>query len=90
MTESETDRARLKRVNPKRETATRRAFVLWMAGYAIALALLGSLYAFGGGAGITIDANGLRIQQARVIDAPQSSLADRMILPQVASRDIDG
>lgn len=63
----------------RREAATRRAFYIWMAAYAAVLVAIVAIHSFGGIAtGTTIDANGVRTQQAGTIGAPQSSLAVRL------------
>lgn len=94
-TESEPDRrqrmspdAEAGRKHAEHERLTRRIFLIWAAGYVVALALLGSLYMFGGG-GVVIDAGGIRVQQAHVVGGPQSSLADRL-MPLLVGRDSEG
>jgi cytochrome bd-type quinol oxidase subunit 2 len=80
----------LTRNHAKRENATRRAFLIWMAAYAAVVVAIAFAHTLGGlTSGTTIDANGIRTQQAKVIGAPQSSLAGR-ILPANASYDRDG
>ncbi|HWJ74498.1 MAG TPA: hypothetical protein VNX29_15165 [Kaistia sp.] len=75
--------------NPRREKTTRRAFILWMAAYTVALVLVAMMHSFGGGpGGVTIDSNGIQTQQARAA-APQSSLVDRL-LPEAVSLRVDG
>jgi hypothetical protein len=87
VSDSETEHHQKKPATAKRETVARRAFVLWMAGYAVALALLGSLYVFGGGNAVDPIATGsIHVQQARTIGEPQSSLVERLL----ASRDSNG
>ncbi|SHF17069.1 hypothetical protein SAMN02745157_1810 [Kaistia soli DSM 19436] len=85
-----TENIHRQRANPRREKTTRRAFILWMAAYTVALVLVAMLHSFGGGpGGVTIDSNGVATQQARATGAPQSSLADRL-LPETVSLRVDG
>ncbi len=78
------------RPNPRREKAARRAFILWMAAYAVALVALVTLYGLGGEpAGLAGQAAAPTTQQARVTGEPQSSLADPM-LPVAVTLKVDG
>lgn len=59
--------------DPRRETRTRRAFILWMAAYTAALVLVAIVSLSGG-----VNQNsGEPTQQARIIVAPQSALDAR-------------
>ncbi|PPE80943.1 hypothetical protein C3941_06505 [Kaistia algarum] len=78
------------RMHAKRETATRRAFYIWMAAYAAVIVTIALVHSITGIApGITIDANGVRTQQAKIVGEPQSSIAGR-ILPQAVRADVEG
>lgn len=79
-----------RRSHPRREKATRRAFFVWMAAYAVALVIVAMAHTLGGApVGTTLDASDVQTQQAKVAGQPQSSIAGRE-LPQVVSFDIDG
>lgn len=85
-----TENSHHQRAGLRREKVTRRAFILWIAAYAAALVVVAALHSFGGApAGVTVDQNGIRMQQARATGGPQSSLADH-ILPEVATLKVDG
>lgn len=74
----------------RRETATRRAFYVWMAAYATVIVAIAAFHSFAGVSnGTTIDIHGVRTQQAKVIGEPQSSIAGR-ILPATVMLDVDG
>ena len=78
------------RPNSRREKVARRAFILWMAAYAVALVAIATLYGLGGdAAGIAGRTATPTTQQARVTTQPQSSLADR-ILPVTVGLRVDG
>ena len=77
------------RTGTRRETATRRAFYLWMAAYIVVIVAIAAAHLIGGVGGTAIDANGIRTQQAKVIGEPQSSLAGGILLP-AASDGRDG
>ncbi|MCX5495132.1 hypothetical protein OSH11_10480 [Kaistia dalseonensis] len=78
------------RASPRRETAARRLFYVWMAAYAAVIVAIAVVHTFGGIAGGTvIDADGIRTQQAKMTGEPQSSLADRM-LPRITLVDVNG
>ena len=59
--------------DPRRETRTRRAFIVWMAAYTAALVLV-AIVSLAGGASQN---SGEPTQQARIIMAPQSALDTR-------------
>ncbi|MCX5481281.1 hypothetical protein OSH08_19930 [Kaistia geumhonensis] len=59
--------------DPRRETRTRRAFMLWMAAYTAALVLVAIVSLTGG----VSQNHGEPTQQARVMMAPQSALDPR-------------
>ena len=74
----------------KRETATRRAFYIWMAAYAAVIVAIAAAHTLGGFAGsTTIDAHGIRTQQAKVTGEPQSSLAGSVV-PAAFAADREG
>jgi len=63
------------RGGPKREAATRRAFIVWMSAYAAVIVAIAVMHTLGGmSGGSTIDADGVKTQQAKVTGEPQSSL----------------
>lgn len=59
--------------DPRRETRTRRAFMLWMAAYTAALVLVAIVSLTGG----VSQNRGEPTQQARIMMAPQSALDAR-------------
>ena len=63
------------RGGPKREAATRRAFIVWMAAYAAVILAIAVHTLAGMPLGTTIDADGVKTQQAKAAGEPQSSLA---------------
>ncbi len=68
------------RANPRREKTTRRAFILWIAAYVVALVAVATLHGAGGApTGIAAVPDSATTQQARVTGEPQSSLADRLL-----------
>lgn len=69
----------LQRTGIRREKATRRAFFIWMAAYAAVIVAIAAAHMLGGISGTTIDVNGIRTQQAKVVGEPQSSLAGRIL-----------
>jgi hypothetical protein len=80
----------LHRASPRRETATRSAFFIWMAAYAAVLVAIVAVHSLGVMSnGTTIDASGMRTQQAKMTGQPQSSIAGRA-LPGVVLVDVDG
>ncbi len=78
------------RASPRRETAARRLFFVWMAAYAAVIVAIAAVHSFGGVAGTSvIDADGIRTQQAKMTGEPQSSIADR-VLPAIVLVDVNG
>ena len=78
------------RPSPRREKAARRAFILWLAAYAIALVAVVALHGIGSApTGIAAEPTVSSTRQARIIGEPQSLLADEPA-PTVVTMKVDG